>query len=48
MRLLATVGVVLVALSGIIWLTRRTHAVVLERMRRSGRRAIHQFRTLCL
>ena len=44
MRLLATVGVVLVALSGIIWLTRRTHAVVLERMRRSGRRAIHQFR----
>ena len=44
MRLLAAVGIVLLALAGVIWLTRRTHAAVLERMRRSGRRAMQQFR----
>ena len=44
MRLLAGVGIALLALAGVIWLTRRTHAAVLGRMRRSGRRAVHQFR----
>ena len=44
MRALAGVGIGLLALVGVIWLTRRTHAAVLRRMRRSGRRAVHQFR----
>jgi len=44
MRPLAGVGIVLLVLAGVIWLSRRTHAAVLERMRRSGRRAIPQFR----
>ena len=44
MNLLAGVVLALLALAMVIWLTRRTHAALRARMRRSGRAALRQFR----